>query len=127
VNSSQSTPAHSLCQTLGQCRRAKKATEQCNSEGAKSGGKRAEERRLSVSPQLPRVFGQLFSIRFPYYLEAWNRLSNAQHSDRSTSKKGHYSLISSALPPFAFSMLSMAVFSLRPRGLSTLKKANQNK
>ena len=55
VNSSQSTPAHSLCQTLGQCRRAKKATEQCNSEGAKNGGKRSrEERHLPFPPQLPR-------------------------------------------------------------------------
>ena len=127
VNSSQSTPAHSLCQTLGQCRRAKKATEQCNSEGAKNGGKRSG--KIDTYPSLPscRVFAQLFSIRFPYYLEAWNRLSNAQHSDRSTSKNSHFSLISSALPLFAFSMLSIAVFSLRPRGLSTSKKANQNK
>ena len=87
MNSSQSIPAHSLCQTLGQCRRAKKATEQCNSEGAKNGGKRSGKKDTYPSLPSSRVFAQLFSIRFPYYLEAWNRLSNAQHSDRSTSKK----------------------------------------
>ena len=87
VNSSQSTLAHSLCQTLGQCRQAKKATEQCNSEGAKNSGKRSGKRDTYPSLPSSRVFAQLFSIRFPSYLEAWNRLSNAQHSDRSTSKK----------------------------------------
>ena len=56
VNSSQSTPAHSLCQALGQCRRAKKATEQYNCEGAKNGGKRSGKRDTYPSLPSSRVF-----------------------------------------------------------------------
>ena len=37
-----------LCQALGQCRRAKKPSEQLNSERAKNGGRREGEEPVSV-------------------------------------------------------------------------------
>ena len=66
MNSSQSTPAHSLCQTLGQCRRAKKATEQCNSEGAKPAGR---ETLICLSPALPRLSHNFSLYAFPTILK----------------------------------------------------------
>ena len=58
-----------LCQALGQCRGAKKARKQRKSERAKNGG-----RKKILSPQPSRGFSHFFSIRFPHYLRALNRL-----------------------------------------------------
>ena len=73
------------------------------------------------------AFSHNFSLyAFPIILKPGTGYPMHSTLTNQHQKKSFFTDLS-ALPLFAFSMLSMAVFSLRPRGLSTSKKTNQNK